>query len=82
MFLQLIRVALDNLRSNKLRSSLTMLTVIIGVMMIVAMAAVITGLNTSFAQQVASLGSNIVTVSRMPSLLSVSPPRKSGSARS
>jgi putative ABC transport system permease protein len=67
MLLQLIRVAFDNLRSNKLRSSLTMLTVIIGVMMIVAMAAVITGLNTSVAQQIASLGSNIVTVSRMPS---------------
>ena len=65
MLLQLIRVALDNLRSNKLRSSLTMLTVIIGVMMIVAMAAVITGLNTSVASQIASLGSNIVTVSRM-----------------
>ncbi len=67
MLLQLIRVAFDNLRGNKLRSSLTMLTVIIGVMMIVAMAAVITGLNTSVAQQIASLGSNIVTVSRMPS---------------
>ncbi|MFI5089459.1 MAG: ABC transporter permease [Terriglobales bacterium] len=67
MLLQLIRVAFDNLRSNKLRSSLTMLTVIIGVMMIVAMAAVITGLNTSVARQIASLGSNIVTVSRMPS---------------
>jgi len=66
VLLQLIRVALDNLRGNKLRSGLTMLTVIIGVMMIVAMAAVITGLNTSFARQVASLGSNIVTVSRMP----------------
>ena len=68
MLLQLIRVALDNLRSNKLRSSLTMLTVIIGVMMIVAMAAVITGLNTSVASQIASLGSNIVTVSRMPQM--------------
>lgn len=34
MLLQLICVAFDNLRSNKLRSSLTMLTVIIGVMMI------------------------------------------------
>ena len=66
MLLQLIRVALDNLRNNKLRSALTMLTVIIGVMMIVAMAAVITGLNTSVAKQIASLGSNIVTVSRMP----------------
>jgi putative ABC transport system permease protein len=68
MLLQLIRVALDNLRSNKLRSSLTMLTVIIGVMMIVAMAAVITGLNTSVSRQIASLGSNIITVSRMPQM--------------
>ena len=67
MLLQLIRVALDNLRSNKLRSGLTMLTVIIGVMMIVAMAAVITGLNTSVSRQISSLGSNIITVSRMPS---------------
>ena len=67
MLLQLIRVALDNLRGNKLRSGLTMLTVIIGVMMIVAMAAVITGLNTSVSRQISSLGSNIVTVSRMPS---------------
>jgi len=35
--------------------------------MIVAMAAVITGLNTSVSRQISSVGSNIVTVSRMPS---------------
>ena len=66
MLLQLIRVAIDNIRGNKLRSSLTMIAVIIGVIVIVDVAAVITGLNRFFSKSVASLGSNIVTISRMP----------------
>jgi putative ABC transport system permease protein len=66
MFFLLVRVAFDNIRSNKLRSSLTMMSVIIGVIVIVDVAAVITGLDRFMSRQVASLGSNIVTITRMP----------------
>ncbi|HEV8525838.1 MAG TPA: ABC transporter permease [Terriglobales bacterium] len=66
MLWQMIGVALDNIRNFKLRSGLTMLSVVIGVAVIVDMAAVITGLNAVVASQVGSLGSNIVTLSRLP----------------
>jgi putative ABC transport system permease protein len=66
MYLQIIKLALDHLRSFKVRSLLTVLGVVIGVTAVIGVAAVIEGLNASLARQVSSLGSNIVTVSRMP----------------
>ena len=66
MILQIIRLALTQIRNHKLRSSLTILGVVIGVMTVIAIAAIISGLNASFAKQVGSLGSNIVTVQRLP----------------
>jgi putative ABC transport system permease protein len=66
MYLQIIKLALDHLRSFKVRSFLTVLGVVIGVTAVIGVAAVIEGLNASLARQVSSLGSNIVTVTRMP----------------
>ena len=66
MILQIIRLALAQIRSHKMRSALTILGVVIGVMTVIAIAAIISGLNASFAKQVGSLGSNIVTVQRLP----------------
>ena len=63
---QIIRMALAMIRSQKLWSSLTVLCIVIGITTVVAIASVIQGLNGWFARQVSSLGSNIVTVSRMP----------------
>ena len=56
------RSALQSIIVNKLRSSLTMLGVIIGVASVIAMVAVGNGVSQTVQQQVLSLGSNLVTV--------------------
>jgi putative ABC transport system permease protein len=53
-------MAFDTVRANKLRSSLTILGVSVGVVTIVFMVSIIQGLNKSFAAQIESLGSNTV----------------------
>ena len=56
------RSALQSIIVNKLRSSLTMLGVIIGVASVIAMVAVGNGASQTVQQQVLSLGSNLVTI--------------------
>src|ERR1700738_2599645 len=56
------RSALQSLVTNKLRSSLTMLGVIIGVASVIAMVAVGNGASAQVQSQILSLGSNLVTV--------------------
>jgi putative ABC transport system permease protein len=51
-----IAVAFDSLRANKVRSSLTILGVTIGVLVVMVMAAVITGVNESFAELISGRG--------------------------
>ena len=57
-------MALDTLRANKLRSALTILGVSVGVITIIFMVSIIQGLNKAFAEQVESLGSNTIFVSK------------------
>lgn len=57
-------MALDTLRANKLRSSLTILGVSVGVVTIIFMVSIIQGLNRAFADQIESLGSNTIFVSK------------------
>jgi putative ABC transport system permease protein len=56
------RVALDALRANRLRSSLTMLGVIIGVAAVVALVAIGAGTKREVETQVEGLGSNLILV--------------------
>ena len=56
------RSALQSLVSNKLRSALTMLGVIIGVSSVIAMVAVGNGASAQVQSAILSLGSNIITV--------------------
>ncbi len=51
-----IGIALDSLRANKVRAALTILGVAIGVMVVIAMASAITGINRSVAAQIETLG--------------------------
>jgi putative ABC transport system permease protein len=53
-------MAIDTLRVNKLRSSLTILGVSVGVLTVIFMVAIIQGLNQAFAQQIEALGSNSI----------------------
>ena len=61
-----VRMALDTLRANKLRSALTILGIVIGVMTVITISSVINGLNTSVSNLVASFGTNVLWVFRFP----------------
>jgi putative ABC transport system permease protein len=62
MPLQAVRIALRSLRVNKLRSALTMLGIIIGVGAVITMVAVGAGAQARVAEQIQSLGSNLIIV--------------------
>jgi len=49
-------MALDSVRANKVRAALTILGVAIGVMVVIAMASAITGINRAVAAQLETLG--------------------------
>ncbi|MEK7861901.1 MAG: ABC transporter permease [Chloroflexota bacterium] len=57
-----LRSALQSLITNKLRSSLTMLGVIIGVASVIAMVAVGNGASAQVQATILSLGSNLITI--------------------
>ena len=57
-------MAFDTLRTNKLRSSLTILGVSVGVLAVIFMVSIIQGLNKAVADQIESLGSNTIFVSK------------------
>jgi putative ABC transport system permease protein len=59
-------VALDTLRSRKVRSALTILGIVIGVTSVICVAAIIQGLNGFISQRVQSLGSRTMFVMRIP----------------
>jgi putative ABC transport system permease protein len=58
--------ALETLRSNKVRSALTVIGIVIGVSSVISMAAVIGGLNKFVQDKVESLGSHTYFLSRFP----------------
>ena len=59
-------MALDTLRANKLRSGLTILGIVIGVMTVIIISSVINGLNSNVSGLVESLGTNVIWVFRFP----------------
>jgi putative ABC transport system permease protein len=61
-FLSILRVAIRALSRNKLRSSLTMLGIIIGVAAVIAMAGIGRGASEVTQQQIAAMGSNLLAV--------------------
>jgi putative ABC transport system permease protein len=60
IFREVFRMALDSIRSHKLRSFLTVLGIVIGVMTVIGMVSVIQGLNRSFRSELESAGSDII----------------------
>jgi len=59
-------MALDTLRANKIRSGLTILGIVIGVMSVITISSVINGLNSSVSAMVASFGTNVLWCFRFP----------------
>jgi putative ABC transport system permease protein len=61
-WLMVLRIALKALRVNKLRTSLTMLGMIIGVAAVIAMLAIGGGAQERVREQLANLGSNLMLI--------------------
>ncbi len=61
-----VRMALDTLRTNKLRSGLTILGIVIGVMTVITISSVINGLNSSVSTMVEQFGTNVLWIFRFP----------------
>jgi putative ABC transport system permease protein len=59
-----ISMAFAAIKAHKMRAFLTVLGVLVGVTTVIAMVSIITGLNKSMAQQIESLGSNVIYVTR------------------
>jgi putative ABC transport system permease protein len=59
-----VRIALANLVNARLRSLLTTLGIVIGVMTVIAIVAIIQGLNRSFEDQISNLGANTLYVAK------------------
>ncbi len=63
--LENVRVALDGLLANKLRSALTMLGVIIGVAAVIALMSVGEGAQAQITEQINSIGTNMLIIMPM-----------------
>lgn len=61
-----VRIAGASLWAHKLRSVLTLLGVVIGVMSVIAVVSVVNGLNRYVAEKVFNLGADVILISRGP----------------
>jgi putative ABC transport system permease protein len=64
LFGEIVTMALDTVRTNKLRSGLTVLGVVIGVTSIVGMTAMIRGFDQSLREAIGAVGPNTIFVQR------------------
>jgi len=63
MIIQSLKMAWKAIRSNKMRSFLTMLGIIIGVTSLVVLVSIVNGATGSVTDQISSLGNNLLSVS-------------------
>ena len=67
-FGEILGMAMDTIRKNKLRSGLTVLGVVIGVGTVVGISSVVVGLNDNFNSSLSQWGSNLVIAFHMPAI--------------
>ena len=68
-FSEAIAIAVASLRSNKLRSLLTVLGILIGVSSVIAVVAITEGLDRYIAERVLELGSQSFTLQKFPDVI-------------
>jgi putative ABC transport system permease protein len=59
-FSEIVHMASDTIRGNKLRSSLTVLGIVIGVAVVISVSSIGRGLNDNVQEIVTSIGSNVI----------------------
>jgi putative ABC transport system permease protein len=64
-----VKLALQSLWQNKLRTVLTLLGVMIGVSSVIAVVTLVNGANTYVTTKFSSYGADVFTVSKMPALI-------------
>ena len=64
-FYENLKMALDTLRSNKLRSFLTIIGVVIGVITVMLISSIISGINVAVTKQVESFGTRSIFLYKM-----------------
>jgi len=64
--LEVIKIALASLRTNKLRSSLTILGIVVGIFSIIAISTIIEMLQKSIQEGVSMLGQNTFQIQKFP----------------
>src|ERR1700675_2693122 len=64
-----VRIATGSLWAHKLRSVLTLLGVVIGVMSVIAVVSLVNGLNTYVAEKIFNLGADVFMINRSPSII-------------
>ena len=68
-FTEAVYIALSSLWANRLRSLLTLLGIVIGIMSVITVVSFISGLNDYVADKVFNLGPDVFTVSRQPFII-------------
>jgi len=62
MIWEILRMAVDSLTANKLRSFLSMLGIIIGVGAVIAIVSVGSGAQSQVTSEISQLGSNLIMI--------------------
>jgi len=65
-FTEAIRIAMAQIRANKMRSALTALGVIIGIVAVTLMGTAITGIDIGFDRSLSMLGDDVIYVQKWP----------------